>query len=70
MRSSGSIGKNQRYSRPCYIHVTVVQIEATSLPGFHIRKQMHHPLSFGMGHQSVYLAVYVVIIFINCDVCW
>jgi len=30
-------------------------VNVTSLPGFHIRKQMPHPLSFGMGHQSVYL---------------
>ena len=48
----GVHGKKTRYNGPRYIHATVVQ---TSFTCFHIRKQMPHPPSFGMGHQSVYL---------------
>ena len=57
----GSTGRNL----PRYLHTTV---NMTSLPGFHIRKQMPHPPSFGLLRQSVYLVLYVVIthkIFIN-----
>ena len=32
---------------------------ATSFTGFHMRKQMPHPLSFDMGHQSVYLVLWL-----------
>jgi len=45
-------------------------VNATSLPGFHIRKQIPHPPSFGMGHQSVYKVLYVHKIFINRGICW
>ena len=49
-----------RYNGPRYIHATVVQnLNATSFTGFHIRKQMPHPQSFGMGHQSVYLVLWL-----------
>jgi len=34
-------------------------VNVTSLLGFHKRKQMPHPLSFAMGHQSVYLSFLV-----------
>ena len=41
-RSSGSTGKKARYIRDLFHK-------------FSLRKQMPHPPSFGMGHQSVYL---------------
>jgi len=33
-------------------------VKATYFPGFHVRKQMPHPPSFGMGHQSLYFNGY------------
>ena len=54
------------YTRPLFKLIKI--INAISLPGFHIRKQIPRPPSFGMGHQSVYLVLYVVIthkIFLN-----
>ena len=54
-RSPGSTGKKcvimdrVIYKPPLFI------VNATSFPGFHLRKQMPHPPSFGMGHQTVYL---------------
>jgi len=34
-------------------------VNATSFTGVHICKQMPHPQSFGMGHQSVYLVLWL-----------
>ena len=50
----GVHGKKARY-----IHATVVHNLLRDL--FHMRKQLPHPPSFGMGHQSVYLVLYVAI---------
>ena len=50
------------YTRPWFQLNKIVN--ATSLAGFHIRKQMPHPPSFGMRHHSVDLVLYVVITFI------
>jgi len=53
MRSSGSTGKKHVltdriiYMRPLFKLIKI--INATPLPGFHIRKQMPHLPSFGMG---------------------
>ena len=54
------------YTQPLIKFIKMVN--AVSFPGFHIHKQMPHPPSFGMGRQSVYLVVCMVIthkIFIN-----
>ena len=42
------------YTRPLF-----KIFNATSFTGFHIRKQMPHPPSFGMGHQTVYLVLWL-----------
>jgi len=44
-----------KYIRPLLKLIKI--INATSLSGFHIRKQMSHPPSFGLGHQSGYLVL-------------
>ena len=53
-----------RYNGPRYIYRVITHrvilplfkiFNAISFTCFHIRKQMPHPPSFGMGHQSVYL---------------
>ena len=50
---SDTVGYYHRSKLCCLgIHTTIVQ---TSFTCFHIRKQMPHPPSFGMGHKSVYL---------------
>ena len=49
-------GKNLHYNGSRLLFKIV---NATSLPGFHTCKQMPHPPSFGMGHQSVYLVLYL-----------
>jgi len=54
----GSTGKKRVitdrfiYTQPLFI------VDGTSFPGFHLRKQMSHPPSFGMGHQSLYFNGY------------
>ena len=64
----GSTGKI-RVIADCVIYMRpLFKIFNTTLPGFHIRKQMPHPPSFGMQYQLVYLVLYVVIthkIFLN-----
>jgi len=45
------------YTQPLFKLIKIVN--TTSLPGIQIRKPMHHPASFGKGHQSVYLVLYV-----------
>ena len=47
-----------RYNGPRYITRVLLIFNATSFPGFHVRKQMPHPPSFGMGHQSLYFNGY------------
>jgi len=42
-------------------------VNATSLSGFHIRKQMPHPPSFGMVHQSVYLVLYLGTVYFSIE---
>jgi len=42
------------YTRPLF-----KIFNATSFTGFCIHKQMPHPPSFGMGHQSVYLVLWL-----------
>ena len=51
----GVHGKKTHNNGPCYIHATVKIFNTAFFTGFPIRKQMPHPPSFGMGHQSVYL---------------
>ena len=59
---TGPSGSNEKtcYNGPHYIHTRPFKIfNATSFTGFHIRKQMLHTLSFGMGHQLVYLVLWL-----------
>ena len=53
------------YTRPLFKLIKIVN-EASS-PGFHIRKQMPHQPSFGVGHQSVVVSFIVMthLLFIN-----
>ena len=55
--SLGSTGKKLVIADRPY-NETLFIVKATSFPGFHIRKQMPHPPSFGMGHQSLYFNGY------------
>ena len=43
------------YTRPLF-----KIFNATSFTSFYLRKQMPHPQSFGMGHQSVYLVLWLL----------
>ena len=43
------------YNAVVGVHGEKKRVVATSFTCFHIHKQMPHPPSFGMGHQSVYL---------------
>jgi len=52
-RSSGSTGKTALYT--CDRYSKSLTVNATSFTCIHIRKQMPHPPSFRMGHQSAYL---------------
>jgi len=55
-RLSGSTWKS-RVIKDCVIYTRLLFkiFNAASFTGFHISKQMPHPPSFRMGHQSVYL---------------
>ena len=58
--SSGSPGKTASlYYTVIYMRPLFKIFNATSFTGFYIRKQMPHPTSFGMGHQSVYLILWL-----------
>ena len=57
---SGSTGKKHVITdRVIYMRSLFKIFNATSFTGFHIRKKMSHPVSFGMEHQSVYLVLWL-----------
>ena len=57
---SGSTGKEHVITdRVIYMRSLFKIFNATSFTGFHIRKKMSHPVSFGMEHQSVYLVLWL-----------
>ena len=51
--------KRVKMDRVIYTRPLFKIFNAISFTGFHMRKQMPHPPSFGMGHQSVYLVLWL-----------
>ena len=53
-------GENALKRNALYTHDRCsIFLPSTSFTGFHVRKQMPHPPSFGMGHQLVYLVLWL-----------